>query len=130
MKVYTFQRFHSGKGLQHFGEYPQMLSDLDSGILDLIITPQKGDDKGLSYEPFFKGKIVLVCNAGTPTEPFETLVSAKDQEGQLRWLKQQTWYGTTGDMEHQRRFGTITLGNGPTLSQTILCLTYVPFSGV
>lgn len=96
-----------------FGEYPQMLGDLDGGILDLIITPQKGDYKGLSYQPFFKEKFVLVCNVGTPTEPFDALVSAKDQEGQLHWLKQQTWYGTTGDMEHQRRFWYNNFGKRP-----------------
>jgi DNA-binding transcriptional LysR family regulator len=43
-----------------FGEYPEMLNDLDNGILDMIITPQKGDQKGLIYKPFFKEKIVLV----------------------------------------------------------------------
>lgn len=96
-----------------FGEYPQMLNDLDSGILDLIITPQKGDYKGLSYEPFFKEKIVLVCGAKTATADFENLTKAKDINGQLDWLKQQTWYGTTGDMEHQRRFWHNNFGKRP-----------------
>ena len=87
-----------------FGEYPQMLSDLDNGILDLIITPQKGDYKGLVYKPFFKEKIVLIAGAKTDTRPFETLLTEKNLPEVQTWLKGQTWYGTTGDMEHLRRF--------------------------
>ncbi|SMD16460.1 LysR family transcriptional regulator [Pedobacter nyackensis] len=96
-----------------FGEYPQMLSDLNSGILDLIITPQKGDYKGLFYEPFFKEKIVLVCGKNTETAGFEKLLKEGDRDEQLGWLKQQTWYGTTGDMEHQRRFWHNNFGKRP-----------------
>lgn len=96
-----------------FGEYPQMLSDLDAGILDLIITPQKGDYKGLLYEPFFKEKIVLVCGKGTSVEDFDQFVKRNDKAACLTWLKQQTWYGTTGDMEHQRRFWYNNFGKRP-----------------
>lgn len=87
-----------------FGDYPQMLNDLDNGILDLIITPQKGDYKGLVYKPFFKEKIVLVAGAETNTKDFVTLLKDDDLQGLQHWLKLQTWYGTAGDMEHLRRF--------------------------
>jgi len=87
-----------------FGEYPEMLSDLDAGILDLIITPQKGDYPQLKYEAFFKERIVVVGGAKTNTTKFGKLLKADDRSGILDWLKQQTWYGTTGDMEHLRRF--------------------------
>ncbi|TDQ11076.1 LysR family transcriptional regulator [Pedobacter metabolipauper] len=115
-----------------FGDYPQMLSDLDGGILDLIITPQKGDYKGLSYKPFFKEKIVLACGSATVTDGFEEMVSANDEEGIHNWLKQQTWYGTTGDMEHLRRFWHNNFGKRPdfkpnyivpNLSSIIRCLS-------
>ena len=96
-----------------FGEYPQMLSDLDSGILDLIITPQKGDYKGLEYKPFFKERIVIVAGAKTDTKEFDTLKKQKDSNAILAWLKTQTWYGTTGDMEHQRRFWHVNFGKRP-----------------
>ncbi|MDB5127759.1 LysR family transcriptional regulator [Mucilaginibacter sp.] len=96
-----------------FGEYPQMLSDLDSGILDMIITPQKGDYKGLEYKPFFKEKIVIVAGAKTETKEFNSLKKIKDKTGILNWLKTQTWYGTTGDMEHLRRFWHINFGKRP-----------------
>jgi DNA-binding transcriptional LysR family regulator len=87
-----------------FGEYPEMLSDLDAGILDLIITPQKGDYPQLRYEPFFKERIVVVAGAKTNTGPFKKLLKAGDKQAIQDWLKSQTWYGTTGDMEHLRRF--------------------------
>jgi DNA-binding transcriptional LysR family regulator len=96
-----------------FGEYPQMLSDLDSGILDMIITPQKGDYKGLEYKPFFKEKIVIVAGSKTNIEEFDNLKKTRDTNGRLNWLKTQTWYGTTGDMEHLRRFWHINFGKRP-----------------
>jgi DNA-binding transcriptional LysR family regulator len=96
-----------------FGEYPQMLSDLDSGILDMIITPQKGDYKGLEYKPFFKEKIVIVAGSKTNIKEFDNLKKMRDTNGILAWLKTQTWYGTTGDMEHLRRFWHINFGKRP-----------------
>jgi len=87
-----------------FGDYPQMLADLDNGILDLIITPQKGDYKNLLYKPFFKEKLVLVAGAKTDADDFLKLVEGKKNEEIRVWLKKQAWYGTTGDMEHLRRF--------------------------
>ena len=43
-----------------FGEYPQMLQDLDNGLLDLIITPHKGTQQNIEYKDFAKERIVLV----------------------------------------------------------------------
>jgi DNA-binding transcriptional LysR family regulator len=96
-----------------FGEYPEMLSDLDSGVLDMIITPQKGDYKGLNYQPFFKEKIVVVAGSETDTHQFEQLAKNKDTDGIHAWLKTQKWYGTAGDMEHLRRFWHNNFGKRP-----------------
>jgi len=96
-----------------FGDYPEMLKDLDNGLLDLIITPQKGDYKNLVYTPFFKEKIVVICGVQTPTAEVEPLLAKKDAAAILLWLKQQTWYGTTGDMEHLRRFWHNNFGKRP-----------------
>jgi DNA-binding transcriptional LysR family regulator len=41
-----------------FGLYEQMFSDLDNGLLDLIITPRKTNLKNLNFEAFSKEKIV------------------------------------------------------------------------
>ncbi|WP_295717762.1 LysR family transcriptional regulator [Mucilaginibacter sp.] len=96
-----------------FGEYPQMLADLDSGILDMIITPQKGDYKGLEYKPFFKERIVVLAGAQTDIAGFKDLLKTKDLPRIQAWLKAQTWYGSSGDMEHLRRFWHINFGKRP-----------------
>lgn len=96
-----------------FGDYPEMLKDLDQGILDLIISPQKGDYKGLKYKPFFKERIVVIGGAQVDTETVKQLIQNNDPDGIQGWLKRQIWYGTTGDMEHLRRFWSQNFGKRP-----------------
>lgn len=96
-----------------FGEYPEMLKGLDNGVLDLIITPQKGDYKGLQYKPFFKEKILLVSGSKTNIKPLQQILKTKDWAKAEEWLKQQKWYGTTGDMEHLRKFWYVNFGKRP-----------------
>jgi DNA-binding transcriptional LysR family regulator len=96
-----------------FGEYPEMLKDLDNGILDMIITPQKGDYKTLIYKPFFKEKIVLVGGAHTETADLKPLLADRNLDEIQAWMKRQTWYGTAGDMEHLRRFWHQHFGKRP-----------------
>jgi DNA-binding transcriptional LysR family regulator len=96
-----------------FGDYPEMLSDLDNGILDLIITPQKGDYKNLDYQSFFKEKIIVIGGEKTESEAFKHLLKEKDLDAIQAWLKKQIWYGTTGDMEHLRRFWHINFNKRP-----------------
>ncbi|EHQ29967.1 LysR family transcriptional regulator [Mucilaginibacter paludis] len=96
-----------------FGDYPEMLKDLDSGILDLIITPQKGDYKGLLYKPFFKERIVIIAGAQTQTGEFSTLLLQNDKNAIHQWLLKQIWYGTTADMEHLRKFWHLNFGKRP-----------------
>lgn len=96
-----------------FGDYPEMLRDLDSGILDLIITPQKGEYKTINYKPFFKEKIVIIGGNKTDNEAFDKLLKGKNKIEILAFLKQQTWYGTTADMEHLRRFWHQNFGHRP-----------------
>jgi DNA-binding transcriptional LysR family regulator len=87
-----------------FGEYPEMQQDLDKGVLDLIITPQKGTQKNLEYIPFSKERIVLVCGNKTALKPLDTLFRKQDMEGAKSWLKQQLWYSTAADMDHLKNF--------------------------
>jgi len=96
-----------------FGDYPEMLKDLDNGILDLIITPQKGDYKNLVYKPFFKEKIIVVGGARIVTDDLAQFLKDKDLTAIQQWLGRQTWYGTTGDMEHLRRFWHMNFGKRP-----------------
>lgn len=87
-----------------FGEYPQMLHDLDTGALDLILTSQKGRQPSLEYTPFITERIVLICGCETNTEQFDKLLLANERTAVRKWLKEQVWYTTAADMEHLQHF--------------------------
>ncbi len=87
-----------------FGSYPEMLHGLDKGLLDLIITPQKGAQTNLAYTAFGRERIVLVGGSGQDIRAFDRLVEKKKLKEAEDWLKQQIWYCTAGDMEHLRKF--------------------------
>lgn len=87
-----------------FGEYPQMIHDLDKGLLDLIITPQKEEQKNLEYKAFSKERIVMIAGAKTNLKPLNALLKANKIAEAEEWLKQQIWYSTAADMEHLKRF--------------------------
>ncbi|WP_315820756.1 LysR family transcriptional regulator [Paraflavitalea speifideaquila] len=87
-----------------FGEYPQMIHDLDKGLLDLIITPHKDDQKGLEYQPFSKERIVLVCGSKTNLKTLNPLIKDNKPKEAESWLKQQLWYSTAADMGHLKNF--------------------------
>jgi DNA-binding transcriptional LysR family regulator len=96
-----------------FGEYPEMVESLEKGILDLIITPQMVIKSSIDYQPFSSETIVLV--GGNEIDDLEFGIIEKngtDQDIEL-WLKQQKWYGTTGDMEHLRRFWQLNFNKHP-----------------
>jgi DNA-binding transcriptional LysR family regulator len=87
-----------------FGEYPQMLHDLEAGVLDLILTPQRKRSPNLEYTPFTKERIVLICGSETNTEQFDKLLLANERAAIKQWLKEQVWYTTAADMEHLNNF--------------------------
>ncbi|WP_430401680.1 LysR family transcriptional regulator [Fluviicola sp.] len=96
-----------------FGEYPQMQQDLDNGLLDLIVTPQKGSQKNLQYEPFSKERIVLVAGRNTNTAELEQLLKSGQIKESGDFLKQQLWYSTAADMEHLKNFWLKNFGEHP-----------------
>ncbi|GAB4042287.1 LysR family transcriptional regulator [Spirosoma litoris] len=96
-----------------FGEYVQMQQDLDKGLLDLIITPQKGTQTNLEYQPFSKERIVLVGGAQSDTNVFNHLVTAGKISDAEAWLKQQIWYSTAADMEHLKKFWYLNFNTHP-----------------
>ncbi|PWS32882.1 LysR family transcriptional regulator [Pedobacter paludis] len=115
-----------------FGEYPEMLNQLDKGVLDLIITPQKGTSANVEHEAFSSETIVLVGGIETDESEFRQLVKKKDLDAIEIWLKQQKWYGTTGDMEHLFRFWQLNFGKHadfrpnyivPNLNSIVRCLS-------
>lgn len=96
-----------------FGEYPEMLDQLDKGILDLIITPRKGTSSNLLHEPFSSEQIILVGGKDIDTEDFHETLATKGPEYAEEWLKKEKWYGTTGDMEDLFQFWVLNLGHKP-----------------
>lgn len=96
-----------------FGEYPEMLDQLDKGILDLIITPKKGVSPNIEHEAFSSEQIILVGGKEVDVESFQDVVKAKGTEHIEEWLKQEKWYGTTGDMEHLFQFWIMNFGHKP-----------------
>lgn len=87
-----------------FGEYAQMHQDLDNGVLDLVITPQKSAHTALQYTAFSQERIVLVAGKSTDTKALAALIRRKKWADTAQWLQQQIWYSTTADMEHMKRF--------------------------
>lgn len=96
-----------------FGQYPEMLENLEKGILDLIITPQKGTSPEIIHEAFSSETIVMVGGSEIDDQAFKALLAEGDFDVLETWLKQQKWYGTTGDMEHLRRFWQLNFNKYP-----------------
>ncbi|ATL46195.1 LysR family transcriptional regulator [Chitinophaga caeni] len=96
-----------------FGEYPVMIQDLDKGLLDLIITPQKDMEKQLAFEPFSKERIVLVAGAKTDLKPLQAYIKKGYLEAAQQWLKEQIWYSTAADMEHLKKFWMVNFKHHP-----------------
>jgi len=96
-----------------FGQYPEMLDQLDKGILDLIITPKKGTSPNIIHEAFSSEQIILVGGKNVDIESFHTTLENKGSEYVEEWLKQEKWYGTTGDMEHLFQFWILNFGHKP-----------------
>lgn len=96
-----------------FGEYPEMVENLEKGILDLIITPQMVVKNAIEYQAFSSETIVLVGGSEIDDLEFNSIAKNKNLEEIELWLKQQKWYGTTGDMEHLRRFWQLNFNKYP-----------------
>ena len=96
-----------------FGEYPEMVENLEKGILDLIITPQMVVKNVIEYQAFSSETIVLVGGSEIDDLEFNSIAKKGDIQAIELWLKHQKWYGTTGDMEHLRRFWQLNFNKHP-----------------
>jgi DNA-binding transcriptional LysR family regulator len=90
-----------------------MLDQLDKGILDLIITPKKGSSANIEHEAFSSENIVLVGGKDVNFAEFKKVHKTKNKNQIEQWLKQEKWYGTTGDMEHLFQFWNLNFGKKP-----------------
>jgi len=87
-----------------FGDYSQMLQELNNGTLDLILSPQKGTQHNQEYKLFNKERIVLICGNQTDTTELEELLLKDNRNALKDWLSRQIWYTTASDMDHLNRF--------------------------
>ncbi len=96
-----------------FGEHPEMLDQLDKGNLDIVITPKKGMSANIHHEPFSSERIILVGGNDIDLAAFKDVLKTKNKTHIELWLKEQIWYGTTGDMEHLFQFWSLNFGKKP-----------------
>ncbi|HSD08992.1 LysR family transcriptional regulator [Flavobacterium sp.] len=115
-----------------FGEYPEMIENLEKGILDLIITPQMIVKNTIDYKAFSSETIVLISGNQVDSTEFKTFIDQKNFHAKELWLKQQKWFGTTGDMEHLRNFWQLNFNKNadfrpnyivPNLNSIVRCLS-------
>lgn len=90
--------------ISKFGVYQDMLSELDKGLLDFVISPYKDESLNIQYTPFSKERIILIAGAKSNISDFQSIIDKKDSCDIENWLNKQIWFGTTGDMEHLRNF--------------------------
>lgn len=96
-----------------FGEYPDMQQELDNGLLDLIVTPQKGSQANLEYTPFSRERIVLIAGGKQDCREFNKLLHADRIADAEAWLKQQIWYSSAADTESLRKFWRLNFSHHP-----------------
>lgn len=96
-----------------FGDYGELLRKLGKGLVDVVVTPHKGEAKGIVYTPVSQENIVLVAGREQDRGPFSDPVAGKNPEALLGWLTSQKWYGITGDNEHLKRFWTLNFKKHP-----------------
>lgn len=99
--------------IAEFGDYPELLSKLEQGIVDIVVTPRKQGRKGIIYHPFSQEHIVLVAGKSTDTSCFRPALESGNHNCLIDWLKNQIWYGITGDNEHLHNFWKLNFNSHP-----------------
>ncbi|NRD24209.1 LysR family transcriptional regulator [Winogradskyella litoriviva] len=89
-----------------FGAHTDLIKDLNNGILDLVITPKKQNEKKslVEYVPFSKERIVLIAGNKTNVTKIEKHIKSKNLSKLEYELLQNVWYSSSNEMEHFRRF--------------------------
>ncbi len=89
-----------------FGTHTDLIKDLNNGILDLVITPKKQNEKKslVVYAPFSKERIVLIAGNKTDTTKIKKYIELHNFKELEQELLQNTWYSSSNEMEHFRRF--------------------------
>lgn len=89
-----------------FGAHTDLIKDLNNGILDLVITPKKQNEKKslVEYIPFSKERIVLIAGNKTNVTKIQKHIKSKNLSKLEAELLQNVWYSSSNEMEHFRRF--------------------------
>ena len=89
-----------------FGAHTDLIKDLNNGILDLVITPKKQNEKKslVEYIPFSKERIVLIAGNKTDTTQIQNHLKSNNFNKLEDELLQNVWYSSSNEMEHFRRF--------------------------
>ncbi|GAL64362.1 LysR family transcriptional regulator [Algibacter lectus] len=89
-----------------FGAHTDLIKDLNNGILDLVITPRKQNEKKslVEYIPFSKERIVLIAGNKTNTTKIQKHINSNNINKLEDELLQNVWYSSSNEMEHFRRF--------------------------
>jgi DNA-binding transcriptional LysR family regulator len=89
-----------------FGAHTDLIKDLNNGILDLVITPKKQNEKKslVEYIPFSKERIVLIAGNKTNVTKIQKHINLKNLSKLEEELLQNVWYSSSNEMEHFRRF--------------------------
>lgn len=89
-----------------FGAHTDLIKDLNNGILDLVITPKKQNEKKslVEYIPFSKERIVLIAGNKTNVTKIQKHINSKNLSKLEEELLQNVWYSSSNEMEHFRRF--------------------------
>jgi DNA-binding transcriptional LysR family regulator len=111
--------------VNRFSGYQTLLSELEKGINDVIITPHKIELKGIEYIPIMKETIVLVGSKDLDKSTFENIIASHDKDKIIEHLLLQTWYGASSDNEHFVRFWNANFGCNPNFRQNYIVPNFI-----
>ncbi|MBS1659542.1 MAG: LysR family transcriptional regulator [Bacteroidetes bacterium] len=87
-----------------FGDHSQLLHELNTGALDVVLTSHLGRQPNLQYTPLTKERLILICGDQTDTRQLDDLISTNERVAIRDWLKKQVWYTTAVDVGHLKNF--------------------------
>lgn len=103
-----------------FSDYKELLQKLEKGIVDVVVTPQKAETKGIEHIPFSKETIVLIGSKDIDESEFKKVLKQKNQKEILDWMMKHKWYGASSDNEHFKRFWYSNFNKSPNFRQNFI----------
>ena len=107
-----------------FAGYPQMLQQLNSGTLDLVVTPDKTPFPNVEYTAFRMEKLILVCGSAAPVRDFIDVAATRDNDLIRTWLGSQVWYTTELESRYITEFWIANFGSSPDFKPNYVLPSY------